>query len=39
VQGPDGALYVTQDANPGNIYRVEPVDLPDPTTTTAPAPE
>lgn len=28
VQGPDGALYVTQDANPGNIYRVEPVDLP-----------
>jgi glucose/arabinose dehydrogenase len=29
VQGPDGALYVSQDANPGNIYRVEPVDLPD----------
>jgi glucose/arabinose dehydrogenase len=30
VQGPDGNLYLAQDASPGSILRVEPVDLPDP---------
>ena len=28
VMGPDGYLYLTQDANPGKILRVAPVDLP-----------
>lgn len=28
VQGPDGNLYIAQDATPGKILRVTPVDLP-----------
>ena len=28
VQGPDGNLYIAQDANPGKILKVTPVDLP-----------